>query len=417
MSYGLDFEGVRYETDHAGNRLKATVPYTMFSALVEFWIAARRAQTASLEARSKPGQYKGSLQVVPAVSSESQPPLPRNEALKDDTSSAVPRAVKTVLESDAQWQALMQRMPVEPLTSPAIDPSATGPHKPTITEQASEVAKPKRKRHFYREFVAVPPAEVATRIECGTYFTRAWREYRGLSLDDTAELYGCDKTTIIWHESGKTAPKPETLKKLADIYDAPIEQFTPEPGTDDSPFVRAAATPRCKASNKADVAATATAQRRHVEPCSPADTDYPDQVLAHLVEGKSPMLAWRLYRRMTLAELAEQYGGKAGNMKAMEAQAYLRRTTVDKLAPIFHCKPEQLYRAEGMPSPLGDTPTVAVERSTKRRGNQVVPSTVPAVGQAMERAGATSQDIQSQRSRIASKTDRLARMQAELARL
>lgn len=115
---------------------------------------------------------------------------------------------------------------------------------------------------------------------------------------------------------------------------------------------------------------------------------------------------------MTLNQLAEQYGGKAGNMKAMEAQAYLRRTTVDKLAPIFHCKPEQLYRAEGMPSPLGDTLTVVVEPSTKRRDNQMVTSTVPAVGQAMERAGATSRDTQPQRSRIASKTERLARTHA-----
>ena len=79
MSYGLDFEGVRYETDYAGNRLKATIPYTMFSALVEFWIAARRAQTASLEARSKPGQYKGSLPVIPEANAESPDSLPRSQ--------------------------------------------------------------------------------------------------------------------------------------------------------------------------------------------------------------------------------------------------------------------------------------------------------------------------------------------------
>lgn len=115
----------------------------------------------------------------------------------------------------------MERMPVESSAPPPAIETPISAAAFALNESAAEsTTKPQKKRHFYREFIASPPAEVATRIECGTYFTRAWREYRGLSLDDTAELYGCDKTTILWHESGKTAPKAETLKKLADIYDA-----------------------------------------------------------------------------------------------------------------------------------------------------------------------------------------------------
>ena len=315
-------------------------------------------------------------------------------------------------------------MPVEPITPPAIE---SAPVEPVESAADAEPTKPKKQRRFYREFVQTPPVEVATRIECGTYFTRAWREHRGFSLDDVAELYGCDKTTILWHESGKTAPKAETLKKLADIYDAPLDQFTPKPGSDDSPFVRAADTPRCKPARKNDrevfishngtdaSAAAAITRKSPVEPRSPAETEYPDAVLASLLDGKSPMLAWRLYRRMTLAGLAEQYGGKAGNMKAMEAQAYLRRSTVDKLAPIFHCKPEQLYRPEGMPSPLGNAPAVLIEPSTKPRERAPVPAEVPAMSEAMERA-VTLQETEPRRNRAA-KNQRLARMQAELSRL
>lgn len=410
MSYGLDFDGVRYETDHAGNRLKATIPYTMFSALVEFWIAARRAQTANLESRSRPGQFKGSFPVIPEAPAE----IPSRTV---EPALSASRSVIDGLQSDAQWQALMQRMPIEPIAAPAIDSNPDELGAPAATAPMVEATKPKRKRHFYREFVATPPAEVATRIECGTYFTRAWREYRGLSLDDTAELYGCDKTTIIWHESGKTAPKPETLKKLADIYDAPLDQFTPRPDADDSPFQRVAGTPRCTAKAQAKASADQPPTRRSPEPRSSADTDYPDQVLAHLGDGKSPMLAWRLHRRMTLADLAQQYGGKAGNMKAMETQVYLRRSTVDKLAPIFHCKPEQLYRPEGMPSPHGDAPSVIVEATSKTREHMTSPTNIPALGEAMQRATLAPQTAEAQRSRISGTNERLARMQAELSRL
>ncbi|QQC64879.1 hypothetical protein [Paraburkholderia ginsengisoli] len=61
MSYGLDMEQVRYETDSNGNRLRAIVPLSMFSALTTFWIEVRRAETARIESRARPGMYRASL--------------------------------------------------------------------------------------------------------------------------------------------------------------------------------------------------------------------------------------------------------------------------------------------------------------------------------------------------------------------
>jgi hypothetical protein len=42
----------------------------MFSALTEFWIAARRAQTATIEATTRPGMFRGSLQGAQAAAAE-----------------------------------------------------------------------------------------------------------------------------------------------------------------------------------------------------------------------------------------------------------------------------------------------------------------------------------------------------------
>jgi len=113
MSYGLDFTEVRYETDHAGNRLKATIPYTMFSALTEFWVAARRAQTAKVEATTRPGQFKGSLQAMQLPT----PDVPAAESLLASSPSVA-------YPCDRKWAELLARLPVDP---PAADPTASPP--------------------------------------------------------------------------------------------------------------------------------------------------------------------------------------------------------------------------------------------------------------------------------------------------
>jgi len=417
MSYGLDFSEVRYETDHSGNRLKATIPFSMFSALTEFWIAARRAQTAKLEATTRPGQYKGSLQAAqiptPDQPAATSPPHHRN-------GSAHP--------SDRKWNALLASLPEQPAAepTPTISPPASEP-PPIDSATKIAVAPPKKRRGsrvFYREFVEAPPAEIMQRIAGGTYFIRAWREHRGLTLNDAADLFGRDKTTIIWHESGKTPPSALTLAKFASIYDCPVEQLSVKPGSDTSPFDGA----RVKQAN-----ADAEPKHRTIsEPRAPAHTDYPEAVLAHLMTGKSPMLAWRLYRGLTLKALADAYGGREPNMKSMEANAWLRRTSIDKLCPIFRCKPEQLLRPEGMPTDralLKEQAALAAangnvappasaaqpKAATARKAKVAGESAPSAMEAAFMQAGTLEPRKEKERDR--SRNDRLARMQAELAQL
>lgn len=413
MSYGLDYTEVRYETDHLGNRLKATIPYSMFSALTEFWIAARRAQTAKVEATARPGQFKGSLQAVQ---------LPT----QDETIAARPPDSPTpVNPHDRHWQNLIARLPEFPLEAqPAAIEASLPPASPPGPILEPVVTK-KANRVYYREFVEAPPAEVMERIAGGIYFTRAWREYRGLTLGDVAELSGRDKTTIVWHESGKSAPKLPTLERLAQIFDCPVAQMTPKTGSDTSPFEDQPEVEPAKTYKP--VPSQTKAHRTISEPRSPADTDYPEGVLAHLIACKSPMLAWRLYRGMTIKALADAYGTTASNVKAMETNGWLRPKTIDKLCPIFHCKPEQLLRPEGMASKHDaiQDPAVAMaapaavingNAEAKRKAMDLAPTS--AMEAAFLQAGVT--DGRSHRDpneKDRARDGRLARMQAEMARL
>jgi transcriptional regulator with XRE-family HTH domain len=410
MSYGLDFSDVRYETDHAGNRLRVTVPYSMFSALTEFWIAARRAQTARLEASTRPGQFKGSLQAAQIATPPPAEPPPKPV-------SAHP--------SDRKWNALIASLPEHEHHPDITVAPAASPESSTAPPAGPAVPRSAHPRVFYREFSEAPPPEVTGRIERGVYFIRAWREYRGLTLADAAELLGRDKTTIVWHESGKNPPSPATLARFAQIYDCPAAQLTLKPGSDTSPFDATRRTkPKAEQVNEA-----VNARRPHrqmVEPRSPADTDYPNAVLAHLMAGKSPMLAWRLYRGLSLKALAQTYGGREGNIKAMEANSWLRPATIDKLCPIFHCKPAQLLRPVGMPTRHQATqeggnlpaqadaaPVVLQPPQTNGCAHSMADSAPPAAS-AMEAAflQAASQERHTDKQRA--RTSRLARVQAEL---
>ncbi|MPW11453.1 helix-turn-helix domain-containing protein [Paraburkholderia sp. CNPSo 3155] len=432
MPYGLDYTDVRYETDHDGNRLKATIPYTIFSALTEFWIAARRAQTAKIEAGARPGQYKGSLQA--AQLPDEQP------AETAETKSATSRH----FPHDQHWQNLVARLPVdvepaapstpEAVAAPIPEPAdAPAPQQPVVGPSK----KQKVGRVFYREFMAKPPAEVMALINKGTYFIRAWRIYRGLTLADAAELCGVDLTTIIWHENGRGAPKIRTLEKFAQAYDVPILQITPKPGTDDSPFEatqkRTAATP-ARTRAKSDDPPADPAPKKHAiaAPLAPADTTYPDGVLDSLLAGKSPLLAWRLYRRLSLNQLAEQYGGRPGNLKAMEEKSSLRSATIEKLCKVFHCKPEQLLLPvdlEARRESAGASSTASVAStapavvpaapsgasSTRRAAPVAQPQSV--IAAAFEHAQTIDPQAREARQHGRSKVDRLARMQRELSRL
>ncbi|WP_322046098.1 helix-turn-helix transcriptional regulator [Paraburkholderia sp. J67] len=437
MPYGLEFEEVRFETDHEGKRLKATIPYPMYSALVEFWIGVRRAHAAKLEKQVKPGQIKGSMQSA-FIASDNSHSIGETPGKSFISSPHFP--------NDPQWQSLLAQMPV----ADAADTSElgdsherNGPRAPSNTqpgaldERPTNTASSAKGALFYREFMAKPPGDVAKMIKEGVYFLRAWREYRQLTLEDAAELFGRTAATIYTHESGRWPPSQATLEKFAHAYDVPILQLVPLPGSDTSPFA-AKSNRAAEANSKHEVESpslpapnatrkstsetkcgTGTTSKFWKEPVSPADTAYPDAVLAHLKAGKSPVLAWRLYRGLSLSALAEQYGGQVSNLKAMEAAIYLRPPTIAKLCPIFHCKPAQLLRPVG----LNDEASVAlvVEQppsATPLAASTVVEdSTIPLspMEAAFVRAGSADPHTRD-RSRVTS-TERLARMQRELSRL
>ncbi|WP_288825078.1 hypothetical protein [uncultured Paraburkholderia sp.] len=118
MTYGLDMSVVRYEMDNQGNRLNATIPYTMFSALTEFWIAARRAQTATIEAAARPGMFRGSLQT---------PQTPSVAAASDARDIRTAERTAPTARTDRrghQWDRLLSLMPADALATAGCVTSA-----------------------------------------------------------------------------------------------------------------------------------------------------------------------------------------------------------------------------------------------------------------------------------------------------
>ncbi|WP_233854139.1 helix-turn-helix domain-containing protein [Paraburkholderia sp. HD33-4] len=323
MYYGLDMSEVRYETDHAGNKLKATIPYPMFSALVEFWREARRAQTASLETQTRPGQFKTSLAaaaVEPTTSPAEPPPRTR----------------------PSQWDKLCAALPPEPLAPPEVSPA---PADPTPSPAASPTDPNRITGHktkqviFVREFAAPVPEEVAEQVRRGVYFLRAWRVYRKLTMHDVADLFSKSKATVNWHENGYSTPTPKTLARFAEILDCSVAQLTAKPGSNTQPWLRV-----IEQSN------TPPADSAKPEVNAPEGTEYPKAVLAHIIGGKSPLTAWRIHRELTVAQLADAYGCSNDNIRKMEERdTTLRARTLEKLAAALHCKPAQLLRPAGMP--------------------------------------------------------------------
>jgi hypothetical protein len=125
----------------------------------------------------------------------------------------------------------------------------------------------------------------------------------------------------------------KTLQGYADVFDCSLDQLTIKPGSNTAPWLHVIESKK---------------KKEECEPRSPEETDYPDAVLAHLIAGKSPLTAWRLYRRLTLAKLGEQYGITAANIKTLEAKPYLKPRIIDKLVLILHCTRDQLLRPEGL---------------------------------------------------------------------
>ncbi|WP_233863463.1 helix-turn-helix domain-containing protein [Paraburkholderia adhaesiva] len=330
MSYGLDFSLVRYITDERGKPTEAILSIPVFSALRGWWETGHRAQTARIEAGTRPGVYRSALaQIVP-----------------DSTADAAPDPGSRY---DRKWEALIARMPDEsepvidapPASPPAIIPPATQDTHPAA-EPAAPVAKVEARDYFPHEFIEAPPSAVAALIGRGVPVLRAWRKYRGWTLRELAELNGTSVSNIKKHEQGTRKPLKETLAMFARLFDCTVEQLTPKPGNNTTPPVAM----NGNAPHKVIAAMPARVMRR--EPRAPDDTDYPDAVMAHMLAGKSPLTAWRLYRRLSVAELAGQYGCGRENMRTLAGARVLHQGTITKLCAVLRCKPEQMLRPEGL---------------------------------------------------------------------
>ncbi|TCK37941.1 transcriptional regulator with XRE-family HTH domain [Paraburkholderia sp. BL8N3] len=318
--YGLDLDSVEYVTDRHGQTVKVVVPPKMFSALTEFWIAARRAQTASIEAHARPGQFKTSLPSMP---------MPEPHLIRaDGVAAALGGPGVPSSKHDRHWSQLLQHMPSEPESTPAPIPPVVSPAATLSPRKTPQI-------YFAREFVAAVPDEVMSKVRQGVYFLRAWRDYRGFTLKDVADLFGKTKDAINWHEHGYSCPSAQTLTRFAEIFDCTLEQLTAKPGSNTAPWLILIESPQFAECE---------------EPRAPDDTDYPDSVLAHLIDGKSPLKAWRLYRCMSVAQLADLYGASTSAIKQMECSSHLRQRTIAKLCPLLKCTPEQLLRPASMPS-------------------------------------------------------------------
>jgi len=342
MTYGLDMSAVRYVTDDSGKRIDAVIPVTMFSALTTFWIEARRAETARIEARTPMRAYRGSLQDLPSLSNGHAPDTQDNRQI---TRNKEPAAGG---KFGRRWADLLSNLPAAldqgndasgaPATLSAGDLSPATESAPSVNELTPRGQRTPQV-FFARQFEQAPPVEIIEAVQRGVYFLRAWRDYRKLTRPDVAELFGKTPDTINWHENGYSRPKPETLVRFAEIFDCPLAQITPKAGSDTRPWLTVAS------------GNGATAKAEKPEPRAPDDTDYPDVVLAHIIAGKTPLTAWRLYRHCTIAQLAQQYGCTAKAMQQLEDLPTLGARAITKLCPVLHCTSAQLLRPAGLDIP------------------------------------------------------------------
>lgn len=335
--YGFDQSDWFYRTDHQGNRLRADIPYKDLAAMLEIVTAARRANTAALEARTPKGaNLKSSLGQVAISSSEqssgASPPDLRQTILRADTTPSARNgrdALEAIFSGVPIPNELLQAIPRAEAPAPApkaksvarIGKATTGHGKPLHPQPT--------------RFLEAPPSEVQVAIDSGVHYLRAWREYRGYTRQEAAELYGCSADNISKYElPTRASMRKEPMRRFSQAYDCTVDQLTPHPKQ-----------PRCKlvivpetGRDSAEQAAAKAAGPRF----APDGTQWPDGVLKHARRGLGMVAAWREYRDMTLKGAAEQYGCTAQAFKVIEGNASMRDKTREKLARVFHCKPEQL---------------------------------------------------------------------------
>jgi transcriptional regulator with XRE-family HTH domain len=216
---------------------------------------------------------------------------------------------------------------------------------------------------FFREFEAPIPEEIAARIREGVYFLRAWREYRELTRRDVAELMGKTHDNVSRHENAYCIPGEKTLRAFADIFDCSLAQLTPKEGSSTAPWLEVV-DDRGERGERGNPAFPPASPQPSTEELGPGSSEYPKAVVAHIIGGKSPITAWRVYRDLSIADLANAYGCTPDNIKQLEArEGGLRRGTREKLAAVFHCPADQLQRPDDIQ--VAETPLRVSKRTAQ----------------------------------------------------
>ncbi|MBB5406548.1 transcriptional regulator with XRE-family HTH domain [Paraburkholderia sp. HC6.4b] len=347
MNYGFDLSSCQFITDHEGKRLRVEMPIWLFDQFVELRNAALRAQATALEEKTPRGAYRSSLagltgvpDVAVSVDAPFRPTLPEPRTKRE-------RAERLFLTPE---ERLMQEA-TRAVEFPTVSETSSGAPAVSCQEEPASLTprRPAKQQVFFpRVFVEPIPDEVARLIEQGNYNLRAWRLYRDLTPVEAAELAGLSRGTVLWHERGYNVPSVETLKRFADVYDCTTGQLTPQPDSCTKPYQ------------------SVPAPKGHVAQFAPDDTEYPDAVMAHLIDGRSPITAWRMYRRMTIDQCAKAFGCTSKTFKGMEALPVLRERTRKTLALVLSCKPVQLLRPRGLEIENTSRPGASAHRTEHR---------------------------------------------------
>jgi DNA-binding Xre family transcriptional regulator len=326
----LDYNTVVIKTNHRGEPFAVEMPYALYSQLNSIAEAARRYEAERLEARTPRGAYRSSLgehasspvDDSPAVSnikpaSATQPEAQRSHVRHPYLLAKHPRSTSSPRR--AELEQLFDAPP-----APAEQPIEQSAGIIALTVPPDPKPLPR--------LMAEVPVEVLRLMVEGRTPQAAWRHYRNLTVKDAAELYGCTPNNIYLIDNRGVLNKA-TRDKLAEAYDCTPEQLI-----------------RVDLSDSVAKPAESVKTSKPAQPASePADTlhldhevEYPAKVRAHLEEGKHPVVAWRLSRNMSLADVATQYGCSVDNVRLLERSTNLRERTIKRLCAVFHCAPDQL---------------------------------------------------------------------------
>jgi transcriptional regulator with XRE-family HTH domain len=305
--------GCVFHHDQHGNLLRVELTSAVYGTLTTVYIAARESQTRAIESNHShiPSSLANRTHSAPfdthTSSGQNAPAAQRRREFPNGPRARLASLFMTPEEVHAKrvLNAHDETTTIEPV---AAEPEP-GPSN-------------RRQHYFPRRFEKPIPDEVTTLIESGVYFLRAWRRYRKLTTEDAAELYGASRSAIEYFEQGYNAPRVQTLERFANAYDCTIEQLTPA------------------SEARSNDACRANLEQPDVDDLfAPPGTSFPDHVLAHIRAGKSPAIAWRLFRGLTIAQCADRYGVSEQSFKQLNTSSPRSR---ERLAVVLSCKPAQL---------------------------------------------------------------------------